>query len=78
MNSFSGFPKNLAYSVKNLSSFSKSSVLLRSDKYTNVSAGETIRVKMPPNALIDLRTLTMYAEGSTTSTEGKVHFPRLG
>ena len=58
MNSFSGFPKNLAYSVKSLSSFSKISVKLNPDKTTGVSAGETIRVKMPPNALIDLRTLT--------------------
>ena len=60
MNEFSGFPRNLAYSVKSLSAFSKTMVKLTPDKLDNVSAGETIRVKLPPNSLIDLRTFSMF------------------
>jgi len=77
MNEFSGFPRNLAYSVKSLSAFSKTTVKLTPDKWMNVGATETIRVKLPPNSLIDLRTLSMYFKGTATSSTGKVHFPRL-
>ena len=77
MNEFSGFPRNLAYSVKKLSAFSKTCVKCTPDKWNNVNAGETIRVKLPPNSLIDLRTLTMYFDGTISSTAGKAHFPRL-
>ena len=77
MSEFSGFPRNLAYSVKSLSGFSKTTVKLTPDKFTAVPAGDTIRVKLPTNSLIDLRTLTMFFEGTTTSTAGKCHFPRL-
>lgn len=73
---FSGFPRNLAFSVKSLSSFSKQCVRLTPDNDTNIKASSTIRVKLPPGCLVDLRTLTMYFEGSATAT-GKVHFPRL-
>jgi len=77
MNEFSGFPKNLAYSVKQLNSFSKSTVKLTPDKWNNVGASETIRVKLPPNALVDLRTLSMYFNGTAQASAGSVHFPRL-
>lgn len=77
MGDFSGFPKNLAYSVKSLSGFSKQSVLLKGDRETNIGAGSTIRVRLPPNCLVDLRTFTCFFEGTTTTTAGKSHFPRL-
>ena len=75
MTEFSGFPRNLAYSVKFLSGFSKTTVKLTPDKYTSVGASETIRVKLPPNSLIDLRTLTMYFDGTSTATTGEIIFP---
>lgn len=77
MSDFSGFPRNLAYSVKSMSGFSKQTVKLTPDNDTNVGASSTIRVKLPPNCLVDLRTLTMYFEGTITATAGKAHFPRL-
>lgn len=75
----SGYPRNIAYSVKSLQSFSKSTVRLTPDKAENVTAGETIRVKLPPNSLIDMRTFSMYFEGTATNSSGggQVHFPRL-
>lgn len=77
MSEFSGFPKNLAYSVKALSGFSKQTVKLTPDRDTNIAAGSTIRVRLPPNCLVDLRTFTAFFEGTATATTGKAHFPRL-
>jgi hypothetical protein len=77
---FSSFPKKLAYAVKTLSGFSKSTVKLLPDNRTNsVQSGDIIRVRLPQNSLVDLRTFTMYYDGSTESdTSGnKSHFPRL-
>jgi hypothetical protein len=71
----SDFPRNLAYSIKSLAGFSKTTVKLTPDKYNDVKSTETIRVKLPPNSLIDLRTLSMFADVSTTSTAGKCHIP---
>ena len=78
MTAMQDFPKNLAYSLKNMSGFSKQTTELTPDN-TTVSQNATIRQKLPPNALIDLRTLTMHATGSVTTTAGnagKGHFPR--
>ena len=74
------FPKNLAYAVKTLNSFSKSTVKLLPDNRTDtVTSGNIIRVRLPQNSLIDLRTFTMYYQGIVTATgsAGKGHYPRL-
>lgn len=77
---FSSFPKNLAYAVKTLSGFSKSTVKLLPDNRTSsVQSGDIIRLRLPQNSLIDLRTFTMHYEGSTetSGTTSLAHFPRL-
>ena len=77
---FSSFPKNLAYAVKTLSGFSKSTVKLLPDNRTDtVTSGNIIRVRLPQNSLIDLRTFTMYYQGIVTVNQsgGKGHYPRL-
>ena len=77
---FASFPKNLAYAVKTLSGFSKSTVKLLPDNRTDtVTSGNIIRVRLPQNSLIDLRTFTMYYQGIVTATGsgGKGHYPRL-
>jgi hypothetical protein len=77
---FSSFPKNLAYAVKTLSGFSKSTVKLLPDNRTDtVTSGNIIRVRLPQNSIIDLRTFTMYYQGIVTATGsgGKGHYPRL-
>ena len=77
---FSSFPKNLAYAVKSLSGFSKSTVKLLPDNRTDtVTSGNIVRVRLPQNSLVDLRTFTMYYEGSCSNdkTTCKAHFPRL-
>ena len=78
---FGSFPKNLAYNVKTLSGFSKTIVKMTPTPNTAVSAGQTLKVRLPSNSLVDLRTLTMYYEGTCTNSSGTgtgfLRFPRL-
>ena len=73
------FPKNLAYNIKNLSGFSKSTVVLTGDKSATVNAGDTIKVKLPSNTIVDLRTFSMHFKGtcSADTAASRLHFPRL-
>lgn len=76
---FSSFPKNLAYNIKTLSGFSKTTVKLTPDRPGTISHGSTIKVKLPSNAIVDLRTFTMFMKGTAEAGAGssKMHFPRL-
>ena len=77
---FAAFPKNLAYAVKTLSGFSKSTVKLLPDNRTDtVTSGNIVRVRLPQNSLVDLRTFTMYYEGSCSNDKATcfAHYPRL-
>jgi hypothetical protein len=76
---FASFPKNLAYNIKTLSGFSKSTVVLTPDKSALVNHGDTIKVKLPSNTIVDLRTLSMHFKGSCAAgtTSSRMHFPRL-
>jgi hypothetical protein len=74
---FSSFPKNLAYNIKTLAGFSKSTVVLSPDKTGTIQSGDTFKVKLPSNTIVDLRTFTMYFKGVASATSGNVHFPRL-
>jgi hypothetical protein len=74
---FSSFPKNLAYNIKTLAGFSKTTVKLSPDKNGTINNGDTVKVKLPSNTIVDLRTFSMYFKGVASATSGKVHFPRL-
>jgi len=71
---FGSFPKSLSYNVKALEGFSKTAVRLTPDKWDNIKANDTIRLALPTNTLVDLRTFTMYYEGVGDTN---LHFPRL-
>ena len=71
---FGSFPKALAYNVKQLSGFSKVPVRLQIDRTSDVKPNDTIKVCLPQNTLVDLRTLCMYYEGIGDTN---CHFPRL-
>jgi hypothetical protein len=75
MGDFSGFPKNLAYSIKSLNGFSKQTIKLLPDRWNTVNSGDTIRVKLPVNSLVQLNTFSMFFEG--TCGGNQQHFPRL-
>ena len=68
------FPKPLSYQISALSSFSKQAVRLTPDKWDNIKPNDTIKVNLPQNTLVDLRTLCMYYEGQGGTN---CHFPRL-
>ena len=57
----SGFPKNLAYTLKQLSNFTKQSVKVMPDR-TTCGFGEVSRFKLPASALIDFRTISIFAD----------------
>ena len=61
------FPKNLAYSLKQLSNFTKQTVKIMPDR-TTPSFGDITRFKLPASALIDFRTISIY--GNVTTTGG--------
>lgn len=69
-----GFPKQLSYNVRSLSSFSKQAVRLTPDKYDNIKPNDSIKITLPNNTLVDLRTLVLYYEGIGDTN---CHFPRL-
>jgi hypothetical protein len=77
MEQFGQYPRSLSYQIKQLSGFSKCAVRLNPDKWDKIVAGDTIRVALPTNTLVDLRTFTMYFKGSGTTAAKQVHFPRL-
>ena len=71
---FGSFPKCLAYNVKALSFLSKQSCRLNPDKWDSIKPNDTIKVALPQNTLVDLRTFCMYYEGIGDTN---CHFPRL-
>ena len=71
---FGSFPKALSYNVKALSGFSKTAVRIQPDRIADVKPNDTIKIALPQNTLVDLRTLCMYYEGIGGTN---CHFPRL-
>jgi len=77
----SGFPKNLSYSLKQLNGFSKQNIKVLSDRMgSSATAGDIIKFRLPPNSLVDTRTLAIFFD-LTATTNGTVagveaHFPR--
>jgi hypothetical protein len=62
-----GFPKNLAYSLKQLSNFTKQNVRVTPDR-VNVNFGEISRFRLPPSSMIDFRTISIFADVSLFSS----------
>jgi len=80
----SGFPKNLAYTLKSLSNFTKQTVKVMPDRVTP-NFGEVSRFKLPSSALIDFRTISIFGDvtlynnqGTTLATNYSLHLPRNG
>ncbi len=80
MDLVSGFPKNLAYTLKQLSNFTKQTVKVMPDR-VNPSFGEVSRFKLPASAMIDFRTISIFADvtlyrDNTAQTGYALHLPR--
>jgi hypothetical protein len=67
-------PPSFSYFVKRLSGVSTSTVRMTNLSQTTASAGDTIKVKFPSNAIVNLSSFTMYSLGTTTETGC---FPKL-
>lgn len=83
MDLVSGFPKNLAYTLKQLSNFTKQTVKVMPDR-TTVNFGEVSRFKLPSSALLDFRTISIFADVTLYNNQGTAagnysyHLPRYG
>ena len=81
MDLVSGFPKNLAYTLKQLSNFTKQTVKVMPDR-TNPAFGEVSRFKLPASAMIDFRTISIFVDVSLYNNVGAaaanycLHLPR--
>ena len=82
MDLVSGFPKNLAYTLKQLSNFTKQTVKVIPDRM-DPKFGEVTRFKLPGGAMIDFRTISIYADvtlfsdmSDATNTSYSLHLPR--
>ena len=71
-----GYPKNVSYLCKHLVGFSRLGYKLQTLNTNTASSGNTITVDLPSNSMVDLKTLTMLFNGSTTTTAGYAGFSR--
>ena len=79
----SGFPKNLAYTLKQLSNFTKQTVKVIPDRVNAINFGDVSRFKLPASAMIDFRTISIFADATlykgTIGADGSeyaLHLPR--
>lgn len=73
------YPKSMQFAVSRLSGFSKQGVKLRPMSQQTASPGDVVVYELPTNTIIDLRTLSLFALGTTTATAGttpSVVFPK--
>ena len=80
MDLVSGFPKNLAYTLKQLANFTKQTVKVMPDR-VDPKFGEVSRFKLPASALIDFRTISIFADvslakGGAGTGAYALHLPR--
>ena len=79
-----GFPKNLAYTLKQLSNFTKQTVKVIPDRVNAINLGDVSRFKLPASAMIDFRTISIFADvslykgaiGGADGAEYALHLPR--
>ena len=84
MDLVSGFPKNLAYTLKQLSNFTKQTVKVIPDRVNAVNLGDVSRFKLPASSMIDFRTISIFADvtlykgaiGQADGAEYALHLPR--
>ena len=81
MDLVSSFPRNLAYTLKKLENFTKQTVKVMPDR-TEISFGDVVRFKLPSSAMIDFRTIAIFADVTLPSSVGGadanyvLHLPR--
>ena len=71
------YPRSLSYFLNYLSGYSKTAVKFypQSPQYV-VKSGSIIRVLLPQNTMVDMRSLMINFTGTTTTTAGYAAFPK--
>ena len=78
MEQISGFPKNLAYSMRSLSGrLNKQRIKVSSD-LSEYKGRDIINFYLPLGRMINLNSIVIYAKGTCTSTNAGAKFPRYG
>lgn len=85
----SGYPANLSFLARRLAQFSRNTTRMTPLNLTSasagISAGQTISVVTPPNAIVDLDTFAMYFRGTAGTIDattgaftntGNLYFPK--
>lgn len=73
----SSFPKALSYSIKQLAgNMSRVGVKITPDRTTGIAPNDTITFKLPNSSLVDLRTLNLFYQFSTSASTGVFIHPR--
>ena len=65
-----GYGKKLSYLCKHLVGFSRLGYKLQTLNTNTASSGNIITVDLPSNSMVDLKTLTMLFNGSTSTNSG--------
>jgi len=72
-----GYPKALSYSIRQMAdSMSRIGVKLTPDRTNGIAASDTITFKLPNNSLVDLRSLNLFYQFSTSGGNSKYIHPR--
>lgn len=75
----SAYPKSMSFAVSRLAGYSKNSVKLRPMSQATAVAGDVVVFELPTNTIVDLRSLSVLALGSTTGAtvpNNAVRFPK--
>jgi hypothetical protein len=71
------YPRSLSYFLNYLSGYSKTTVkFYPQSPQTAVKSGSVIRVLLPQNTMVDMRSLIMNFTGTTTTANGFAAFPK--
>jgi hypothetical protein len=71
-----GYPRNLSFISKRLNGYSRNTIRGLSVANTTAEGGQTIVYDLPNNTIVDLSTLQMFFQGSTSSSAGFCSFPK--
>lgn len=73
-------PSNVSYFLKRMAGYSTNTFRLQTLNQTTATASQIIEVRLPTNAIIDLKSLSMYCDAVCADNAANDHFkiPRWG
>jgi len=73
-------PDNVSYYLRRMAGYSTNTFKLQTLNQTSAVANDVIEVRLPTNAIVDLKSLCMYADFATQDNADSDHFkcPRWG